>query len=145
MSLALLAFQSATANSILASYGSNWLVTFSGIGFLCATVRRAIVCLSSTLLTLILLSLVLLLVNHWLNILQPEPHVLPSVFSCMQRRDERKRQYVRSKDSESVFNSNGFVETMDNPRDIYYKRDSIMHSKHKRAVVSTVYGKRWWA
>lgn len=64
--------------------------------------------------------------------MQVEPHRLPSIFTRMQRRDEGKRRHIRSKDSENIFNSNGCIETVDRPTDIFYKRDSIMHSNVPR-------------
>ena len=50
----------------------------------------------------------------------------------MRNRDERIGHRTRSKESENFFNSNGLVETLDDPRDIYYKRDSIMHARHRK-------------
>lgn len=48
----------------------------------------------------------------------------------MQKRDERNCYSARNSDEEQRVNSTtGFVENIDNPTDIYYKRDSIMHSR----------------
>lgn len=54
------------------------------------------------------------------------------MFTNIQRRDERNRRSQRLKDEANFVTPDGLVETLDNPSDIYYKRDSIMHSRNRR-------------
>ncbi|XP_067949113.1 uncharacterized protein [Watersipora subatra] len=64
---------------------------------------------------------------------QPDQHVLPAVFRGFQRRDELRSRRTQSKEGEHMFNSDGLVETVENPSDLYYKRDSIMHSRARNS------------